>query len=84
MMLWCTLQTANHTQRQRDMQILSTATAQPKQQHTNTQHDKYRVIRTNDSPPTQTGTEEQGEAGMHMEIGWQHPEVFPGGPQPLY
>ena len=41
-------------------------------------------IRTNDSPPTQTGTEEQGEAGMHMEIGWQHPEVFPGGPPPQY
>ena len=41
-------------------------------------------IHTNDSPPTQTGTEEQGEAAMHMEIGWQQPEVFPGGSPPQY
>ena len=41
-------------------------------------------ICTKDSPPTQTGTEEQGEEGMHMEIDWQHPEVFPGGPPPRY
>ena len=83
-MLWCTLQTTHYTQRQRDMQILPTATATAKtttHKHA-TQH--IRDISTNDWPPTQTGTEEQGEAGMHMEIGWQHPEVFPGGPPPQY
>ena len=66
------------------MQILSTASATAKT--TTYKHATQHIpdISTNDTPPTQTGTEEQGEAGMHMEIGWQHPEVFPVGPPPQY
>ena len=78
-MLWCTLPTTKHTQRQRDMQILSTAkaTAKPTTYKHATQN--IQDIRTKDPPHTQPGTEEQVEGGKHIEIGLQHPEVFPGG-----
>ena len=81
------VRTANnktHTQRQRDMQILSTATATAKTTTYKHATQNIQVIRTKDSPHTQPGTEEQGEAGKRVEIGSQHPEVFPGGPPPQY
>ena len=84
-MLW--VNTANNktqTTTQRDMQRLSTDTATAKTTTYKHATQNIQDIRTKDSPHTQPGTEEQGEAGKHAEIGWQHPGVFPGGPPPQY
>ena len=66
------------------MQILFTTTATAKTTTYKHATQNIKDIRTEDSPHTQPGTEEQGEAGKHMEISWQHPEVFPGGPPTQY
>ena len=85
-MLWVnTAITKTHTTTQRDMQRLSTDTATPKTTTYKNPTWNIQVISTEESPHTQTGTEEErGEGRRQMEIGWQHPEVFPGGPPPQY
>ena len=89
-MLWVSTANNNththtHTTTQRDMQRLFTDTATPKTATYKNATRTIQVISTKESSHTQTGTEEErGEERRQMEIGWQHPDVFPGGPPPQF